>query len=67
MAGARAGGVAVFIGAAVRLAKPHMTARPRSTAAIAATASLLAWWSPLNAFVILMLAGLAGARLLTPP
>ena len=66
MAGARAGGIAVFIGAAVRLLKPQITAHPRMAASVAAAASLLAWLVPVSPFVILLLAGIAGAFLFKP-
>lgn len=66
MAGARAGGIAVFIGAALRLLKPQMADHPRMAASVAAGASLLAWLVPVSPFVILLLAGVAGAFIFRP-
>lgn len=66
MAGARAGGIAVFIGAAVRLLKPQIADHPRMAAPFAVGAGLLAWLVPLSPIVILLLAGIAGACLFKP-
>jgi chromate transport protein ChrA len=68
MKGARAGGVAVFLGAAVRLLKPQVTAQTcvMKPLAIALAAFLVAWFSPVSLFVVLLLAGLAGALWLRP-
>ena len=66
MAGARAGGVAVFLGAAVRLLRPQLTSHPRIGPAFALTAVLGAWLLPLNLFAVLVIAGTAGAVWLRP-
>ena len=66
MAGARAGGVAVFLGAAVRLLRPQLTTHPRIGPAFALTALLGAWLLPLNLFAVLVIAGTAGALWLRP-
>jgi chromate transporter len=61
MAGARAGGVAVLLGAAVRLLKPQVVAYPRAGAAFLVLAFLVAWTSPVSLFVVLLISGGAGA------
>ena len=66
MAWARAGGVAVFLGAAVRLLRPQLTTHPRIGSAFALAASLGAWFLPLNLFAVLLIAGTAGATWLRP-
>ena len=52
MAGARAGGVAVFLGAAVRLLRPQLTTHPRMGSVFALAALLGAWLLPLNLFAV---------------
>ena len=66
MAGARAGGVAVFLGAAVRLLRPQLATHPRIGAVFALAALLGAWLLPLNLFAVLVIAGTAGALWLRP-
>lgn len=66
MAGARAGGMAVLIGAAYRLLKPYLSARPWTASAVAAGAGLLAWSVPVSPFLILLLAAIAGTFLFRP-
>ena len=53
MAWARAGGVAVFLGAAIRLLRPQLTTHPRIGSAFALIALLSAWVLPLNLFAVL--------------
>jgi chromate transport protein ChrA len=66
MAGARAGGVAILLGAAVRLVKPQISAQPKLglALAIAATVAASAFSAPV--FVILGLSGVVGAFGLKP-
>ena len=64
MTGARAGGVAVFLGAAVRLLKPQLAAHPRRALAFAALAAVVATVRPVTLFAVLLIAGAAGAFLL---
>jgi chromate transport protein ChrA len=66
MTGARAGGVAVFLGAAIRLLKPQLPAHPGRGLAFAALAVLVAPMRPLSLFAVLLVAGAAGAFLLKP-
>ena len=66
MAGARAGGVAVFLGAAVRLLRPQLTSHPRIGSGFALAALLFTSLLPLNLFAVLLIAGAAGAALLRP-
>lgn len=66
MNGARAGGVAVFLGAAVRLAKPQLNANARIGTMFAVVAFLAAWYLPVSPFVVLLLAGASGALWLRP-
>ena len=61
MKGARAGGVAVFLGAAVRLLKPQLSARARVGIVLALAAFLAAWFLPVSPFLVLLLAGAGGA------
>ena len=64
MAGARAGGVAVFLGAAVRLMRPQVSNRPRIATALAAGTFLVGWMSPIGPFAVLLIAGGIGAVVL---
>jgi chromate transporter len=64
MKGARAGGVAVLLGGAVRLLKPQMIGNAGTATAFAAAAFLAAWFLSVSPFVVLLLAGAAGALLL---
>lgn len=64
MTGARAGGIAVFLGAAVRLLKPQVAGHPRAGVAFAVGAFVVAWAMPVNLFIVLLLAGVVGAVLL---
>lgn len=66
MKGARAGGVAVFVGAAVRIMRPQMVARPRIATGLALAAVAASLFVPISAFLVLVFAGLAGALLLRP-
>ncbi len=66
MTGARAGGVAVFLGAAVRLLKPQVVERPRIAIAFALVAFTVAWMLPVRLFLVLVLAGAGGALFLRP-
>jgi chromate transport protein ChrA len=66
MAGARAGGVAVFIGAAVRLLKPQIVSHPRMAVVVATVAALVSMLTPADPIVILLLAGIAGPFLFRP-
>jgi chromate transporter len=61
MAGARAGGVAVFLGAAVRLLKPQLVAHRRTGVAFAVVAFLVVWMLPVSLFVVLLVSGAAGS------
>ena len=66
MAWARAGGVAVFLGAAIRLLRPQLADHPRVGSAFAVTAIVAAWFLPVNLFAVLVIAGTAGAIWLRP-
>ena len=66
MAWARAGGVAVFLGAAIRLLRPQLVNYPRIGSAFGLAAILTAWFLPLNLFAVIMIAGTAGAIWLRP-
>jgi chromate transport protein ChrA len=67
MAGARAGGVAVLLGAAVRLLKPQVVAHPRAGAAFVVLAFLVAWTFSVSLFAVLLISGGAGALWLRSP
>ena len=66
MAGARAGGIAVFLGAAIRLLRPQLDGRLTLGLAFAAISFLIVWIFPVNLFVMLLLAAAGGAFLLRP-
>ena len=66
MAWARAGGVAVFLGAAIRLLRPQLNTHPRIGSTFAIVALLSGWFLPLNLFAVLVIAGTAGAIWLRP-
>jgi chromate transport protein ChrA len=66
MRGARAGGVAVFIGAAVRLIRPQLVSHRMRGALLAAMIVLVAWLTPVGVFAVLMVAGAYGALVLRP-
>jgi chromate transport protein ChrA len=66
MTGARAAGVAVLLGSAVQLLKPHFGERPVAAATLALVAGALAATQLLNLFVVLVLAAVAGALVLKP-
>lgn len=66
MRGARAGGVAVFIGSAARLMRPQLINQRVRASALALVIVGIAALSPASAFVILLLAGAAGAVVLRP-
>ena len=61
MKGARAGGVAVLLGAAVRLLNPQLDANVRIGMVFAVAAFLVAWLLPVSLIVVLLLAGASGA------
>jgi chromate transport protein ChrA len=67
MTGARAGGLAILLGSAVRLLKPRIVAAPLRTSALAALTAAIAWTGALNAFALLLLGGVAGALMLRRP
>ena len=67
MSGARAGGIAVFLGATVRLVRPQVERRIRLGLSFAVVAFLVAWFVPVSLFVILLAAGLGGALWLRRP
>jgi chromate transport protein ChrA len=66
MSGARAGGVAVFIGASVRLIRPQLATRRVPGAVLAVALALAAWLLPVGPFTILLAAGAVGAVVLRP-
>ena len=66
MRGARAGGVAVFIGAAVRLIRPQLAAHPTIATALTLVLLVVAAASSANTFAVLLLAGGFGALALRP-
>ena len=66
MKGARAGGVAVFLGAAVRLLKPQMSGKAGIAVVFAIAAFLAASFLPVSPFVVLLLGGVSGALWLRP-
>jgi chromate transport protein ChrA len=66
MTWARAGGVAVFLGAAIRLLRPQLADHPRIGSVFALAAIVTAWFLPLNLFAVLLIAGTAGAIWLRP-
>jgi chromate transport protein ChrA len=61
MTGARAGGVAVLLGGAVRLLKPQLIDNAATAAVFAAAAFFAAWFLSVSPFVVLLLAGASGA------
>lgn len=66
MAWARAGGVAVFLGSAIRLLRPQLADRPRVGSVFTLVAIVAAWLLPVNLFAVLVIAGMAGAIWLRP-
>jgi len=64
MAGARAGGVGVFLGAAVRLLRPQLSNQPRVALVLFAGTLLAAWMTPSSPFAVLLTAGAIGAVVL---
>ena len=66
MTGARAGGVAVFLGAAVRLLKPQLVGHPWIAVGLALLVLFVSWMFPISLFVVLVVAGCAGAMWLRP-
>jgi chromate transport protein ChrA len=67
MKGARAGGVAVLLGGAVRLLKPQMVENAGRATVCAIAAFIAAWFLPVSPFIVLLLAGAGGALWLRPP
>lgn len=61
MQGARAGGLAVFLGAVVRLIRPQFAAHPRLGPVFAGVAFAVVWWLPANLLIVLLVAGATGA------
>jgi chromate transport protein ChrA len=66
MAAARAGGVAVFFGAAVRLLRPQLAASPWRGLAFAVMAFGVGFATSSSLFILLLIAGAAGAAWLRP-
>ena len=66
MKGARAGGVAVLLGGAVRLLKPQVSGHARIAIVFAIAAFLAAWFLPASPFLVLLVAGAGGALWLRP-
>lgn len=64
MSGARAGGLAILLGSALRLLQPHIAAEPLRASVLAALIAVAAWTGALNGFALLLLGGAAGALLL---
>lgn len=61
MAGARAGGIAVFLGAAVRLLRPQVSAHQAPAVVLALVVVVVAWRFAVSPFVVLLAAGSVGA------
>jgi chromate transporter len=66
MRGARAGGLAVFLGAVVRLIRPQLTEHRRLGIAFAVVAFAVVWFLPVNQLFVLLVAGGLGAVILKP-
>lgn len=66
LGGARAGGVAVFIGAAVRLLRPQLQQHRRRGVVFALAMAVASWTAPFSVFTLLLVAGAAGAIVLRP-
>ena len=66
MAGARAGGIAVFLGAAVRLIRPQVSDHRWRAVVLAFVVIAVAWTFPVSPFVVLLAAGAVGAAGLRP-
>jgi chromate transporter len=66
MRGARAGGVAVFLGAVVRLIRPQLTEHRRLGITFAVVAFAVVWCLPINQLFVLLVAGGLGAVILKP-
>lgn len=64
MRGARAGGVAVLIGAAVRLIRPHLAKHPIVSTSLALTLAVVAVLSTVSAFTLLLAGAAVGALVL---
>jgi chromate transporter len=64
--GARAGGLAVFLGAVVRLVRPQLTEHRRLGVAFALVAFAVVWILPVNQLFVLLAAGGLGAIMLRP-
>ena len=56
----------VFLGAAIRLLKPQLTAHPRMGLTFAVLTVVVAAARPIGLFAVLLVAGAAGAVLLRP-
>lgn len=61
MRGARAGGVAVFLGAAIRLLKPQVKNHPKAGSAMAVLVLVAAIALPERVFPVLVVSGVVGA------
>jgi chromate transporter len=66
MRGARAGGLAVFLGAVVRLLRPQLTGHVRLGLLFAVAAFVAVWWLAANQLTVLLLAAAVGAVALRP-
>jgi chromate transport protein ChrA len=66
MRGARAGGLAVFLGAVVRLIRPQLTHHRRLGVVFAVAAFGVVWFLPVNQLSVLLAAGGLGAVVLRP-
>ena len=66
MAGARAGGIAVFLGAAVRLIKPQIATLGARAIALALVIVAVAIWVPVSPIILLLTAAAIGAATLRP-
>ena len=66
MTGARAGGVAVFLGAAVRLIRPQVVSLGLRALALAFAVGAVATWLPVSPIILLLAAGALGAIALRP-
>ena len=66
MQGARAGGLAVFLGAVVRLMRPQVSAHRRLGVVFAVVAFAVSWWLATNVLAVLVISGGIGAFVLRP-
>lgn len=66
MRGARAGGLAVFLGAVVRLIRPQLTEHRLLGVAFGVMAFAVVWLLPVNPLLVMLIAGALGALVLRP-